>query len=519
MSIIKNFFDSLNDPKAALWSAGVAFNRSNPLPLDKWSVFATKADAINYVENNAVAYPGQIIAVYDNNQMQAFILAESNNQLALQPIGIIPTGSGPISVDSSGTISLGVDNQTIQIVDNVLTLVGFDTAAEGAQLTKTSNGLEWVATDDTIINLDEVSNLVQSMIGQPATYTEDGEIATEASGIYATVYTQEETNKIIDKKIAAIDHLKRKTVVSTESINLFAADADQYIYMIPNSKGSYDEYMVIENELEKVGDWSVDLDAYATKADLESERQRAIEKENALSEALDEKVDLVYYPVTLENGEVIEVPGTLLSPEDKKILDALVLDNGEVGISQKINANNIEGLDTWLYENGPSYLQYNLSESNLTPELASKINYITTVDSNNFEVNYGELKLINIDYTTQIQGLPEVLESKASASDLDDLEKTVNDLEKDIYGYEDLESGQTVSGALTHISKLNTSVANLEELIQNTVSKDMLDTAVGDLEILIENNKNNIDNLIDRVNYIETQLTWEEISITEGGNE
>jgi hypothetical protein len=83
MSIIKNFFDSLNDPKAALWSAGVAFNRSNPLPLDKWSVFATKADAINYVENNAVAYPGQIIAVYDNNQMQAFILAESDNQLAL----------------------------------------------------------------------------------------------------------------------------------------------------------------------------------------------------------------------------------------------------------------------------------------------------------------------------------------------------------------------------------------------------------------------------------------------------
>jgi hypothetical protein len=47
----------------------------------------------------------------------------------------------------------------------------------------------------------------------------------------------------------------------------------------------------------------------------------------------------------------------------------------------------------------------------------------------------------------------------------------------------------------------------------------MLDTAVGDLEILIENNKNNIDNLIDRVNYIETQLTWEEISIIEGGNE
>lgn len=35
--------------------------------------------------------------------------------------------------------------------------------------------------------------------------------------------------------------------------------------MVPNVEtGSYDEYMVINQELEKVGDWSVDLSDYAT---------------------------------------------------------------------------------------------------------------------------------------------------------------------------------------------------------------------------------------------------------------
>jgi hypothetical protein len=58
MAITNDFFSALNDPKAAMWSAGVAFNRSNPLPLDKWSVFQSMDEAIAYAESNAVAYPG-----------------------------------------------------------------------------------------------------------------------------------------------------------------------------------------------------------------------------------------------------------------------------------------------------------------------------------------------------------------------------------------------------------------------------------------------------------------------------
>lgn len=64
-----DFFDAL--AKGALWDVGVAINRTNPLPLDKFSVFKslgttddTGTDtALGYAMNSVIAYPGQIIAV------------------------------------------------------------------------------------------------------------------------------------------------------------------------------------------------------------------------------------------------------------------------------------------------------------------------------------------------------------------------------------------------------------------------------------------------------------------------
>lgn len=65
--------------------------------------------------------------------------------------------------------------------------------------------------------------------------------------------------------------MKRKIVDSTADIDLAAADASQYIYMV--KKGTtktgdkYDEYMVLDGALEKVGDWEVDLSNYQPKED------------------------------------------------------------------------------------------------------------------------------------------------------------------------------------------------------------------------------------------------------------
>lgn len=436
MSITNNFFEALNDPKAALWSAGVAFNRSNPLPLDKWSVFQDKASAIAYAESNPVAYPGQVIAVYDNNAMQAFILAEvvvgegeeATSKLNLQPIGIIPTGDGAISVSPEGVIALGVDNATIEVVDGVLTLIGYADAEEGAQLVKTKNGLTWIKPDgsevsELVEDLTNDVNTLKDQIGQKASVDEEG-TQIPASGVYADiealqnekanaadVYTKDETDQAIKKQIDEIDHLKRKIVVSAESIDLTAKDADQYIYMAPNSDGTYDEYMVLDGELEKVGDWKVNLDAYATKEDLKSESDRAKKAENDilqaardiqdevnnLAETVEGKADIVYYQVLDEStGEYVQVPGEFLTPEDREKLSVLVVDSeGNIGISGTVNAENVAGLGTWLTQNGDTYIT-DLGEGNLSQDLADKINLITSV-SDSFNIDFGELQLVKVD--------------------------------------------------------------------------------------------------------------------------
>lgn len=81
--------------------------------------------------------------------------------------------------------------------------------------------------------------------------------------------TETEVSAAINKAVAAADHLKRKIVASTGDIDLKAADAAQYIYMVPkgtaDTSDKYDEYMVINGVLEKMGDWKVDLSGYVQK--------------------------------------------------------------------------------------------------------------------------------------------------------------------------------------------------------------------------------------------------------------
>lgn len=85
--------------------------------------------------------------------------------------------------------------------------------------------------------------------------------------------TATEIASAIATAVAGADHMKRKTVNTVADIDLTAADASQYIYMVKNSNNKsgnlYDEYMVLDGALEKVGDWEVDLSEYAKTADFQ----------------------------------------------------------------------------------------------------------------------------------------------------------------------------------------------------------------------------------------------------------
>ena len=90
-----------------------------------------------------------------------------------------------------------------------------------------------------------------------------------AQKLAAENYTKNEVDDLITSSIAKANHLQRTIVQSSLSIDPNAEGAENFIYMVPKSdslsEDHYDEFMVIDGKVEKVGDWAVNLDGYATE--------------------------------------------------------------------------------------------------------------------------------------------------------------------------------------------------------------------------------------------------------------
>lgn len=232
-------------------------------------------------------------------------------------------------------VSLSADGTSLVIDNGVIKLAGFETAEVGAAPVKGEDGnLVWVKSEQAIVeDLQQsvgskeegtglagdvaklessvgtpadieagtpatgvfaeveqvnasVSNL-QSIIGTPATESSEatgliGQIEAKADA--SMVYTKEETAEVVAEAIANLDHLERKIVGSIDEIDATAAGADKIIYMVPaatvEGNDNYDEYMVINGQIEKVGSWEIDLSGYTTD-----------EEYNSLKAIVDNKVD------------------------------------------------------------------------------------------------------------------------------------------------------------------------------------------------------------------------------------
>lgn len=117
------------------------------------------------------------------------------------------------------------------------------------------------------VTIDDLATALKNTINGKA------DLATTLEGYGITdAMTQTEITAAIAAAIAGADHLKRITVNSVDDINPSEEGADQYIYMVPKTSAesgdSYDEYMVIEGNVERVGDWKVDLSDYAKTAEV-----------------------------------------------------------------------------------------------------------------------------------------------------------------------------------------------------------------------------------------------------------
>lgn len=165
----ESFFAELLSPKAAKWSAGVAFDRSNGLPLDQWSVFQTKTAAEEYLSNSK-AYPGQVIAYAEaDGSMTACVLSQNaeGTALTLKPIGIIPSG----------------DAKTIDVTaDGQISIYGFGDATTGYLPRKGEDGkLEWVPIS-AVVQGD--GNKITTLTSEDGSVTITKKTDTDTSLVY-----------------------------------------------------------------------------------------------------------------------------------------------------------------------------------------------------------------------------------------------------------------------------------------------------------------------------------------------
>ena len=432
-------FDVVSQTSKLDWA--YAFQRTGAFPLDRTSLFSSLTDAEAYAKGDesdarkvgGVSYVGQSVSVYD----------AENNSVALYII------DADRSLKEVGSASLAADDSSIEIINDKVQLKNFGVnyyayvpaeRDEAGEITKISEyvltegfkeGLEprihfendvysiaWyepsgdVAEDIAAtveVLKEDISSVkididdIQKHIGVPA----EGDVA--ASGLYAKL--EEKANKSdiytkteIEGLIAAADHLKRITVAGVESINVLADNAEQYIYMVPNiDTGNYDEYMVIDGEVEKVGDWKVDLANYVTKEDL---NKKVDKQDNARLITNEEASKLASIPAEAEENFV------------KEVSEELKVENGKLSVVE-IAQNKVNGLINKLDEISLALeskvdIEENsrLISADEISKLATIKDLIQSVDLDKFTIDENGKLLLNSIQINEIDELAEKLAEK-----------------------------------------------------------------------------------------------------------
>ena len=506
---------------------GNSMIRGNGIPLDITEVYNSYAAAESYVNSNPVAYEGQILAVTENNDTTVYVIAArlaadgESVEHYLKPVGSVPDVDGKtIIINNEGKLEAAIPEFEDTNTTYELKVEGVE---GGIKITLTPSEGE---AQSYTINDPDLSDYITS-----------GEL-TEALANKADksdVYTKTETDKKIGDAVAAADHLKRKIVDSVEDIDITAADAMQYIYMVPSglqaSDNKYYEYIVLEENgnkyVEQVGSWEVDLTAYLTKAAAEETYAKKNDVEATYAKKTDIPTDYVStseFSTEIAKYETAEVAaGKYVAQEEGKTL----IEVTELERLAQVNENAEE-------------------------------NYISSVDENKFTVTDGRLELkelteyakasdvytkSEIDTKIGIPGIPEekgedgsviqeavpgtgVYQNVYSKDEITDLIADITggesaaDVKAELTAYK-TSNDAAVNGLASRVGEVETKITSLETLLNGKADKETvedlasslgdIDTRVSSLETVL-NNYVTISMFNTAINDINDRLTWKTLS-------
>lgn len=298
----------------AVWNTGVTFERTNPVPIEKYSIFATLAEAQTYAFENPVAYPGQTLAVVtDTNEVTLYIVQSG---VATAEESLIEVGSATLGDGVS--VELNTTDKTIKLKDfsvsyyrevvvtskdengddvNTITyekVTGFKAGLE-PKVRLTDEGkyeLAWYEPSSiTVEGLSSRINALTETVGTVETVAKDAQTkanknASDLSALDAEVDNHETRLGQAEADISTIQstyaktadverligeqaHFKTQVVATTADVT---AEGILYLIKDPTAAGQdiYKEYLFIDGEAVCIGDTSTNLTNYYNKTEVDT---------------------------------------------------------------------------------------------------------------------------------------------------------------------------------------------------------------------------------------------------------
>ena len=237
------------------------------------------------------------------------------------------------------------------------------------------DGEDWVQLSNS--SLASRIAALETSVGHPADVSE----GIAASGLYAdiaslqtslsNVYTKAETNSYVASQIAAVQHLKYEIVASIASID---TTKENTIFLVPKSEtgtnNGYDEYFVINGDLEKIGSWDVDLSNYVQTNDS-----------RLLTDAQKTKLDAI----TLDSNDNLTITASQVSDLSTAITNGQYIKSVEVGSFNVTNAGELQliGIPSSLLSGYVTTTTFNNTVGDLTQLNNRVANDSTLVDEIN----------------------------------------------------------------------------------------------------------------------------------------
>ena len=296
----------------AVWNTGVTFERTNPVPIEKYSIFATLAEAQTYAFENPVAYPGQTLAVVtDTNEVTLYIVQAGveTAEASLIEVGSATLGDG-VSVE------LDTAEKTIKLKDfgvyyykevvtttedesgndvNTVTyekVSGFKAGLEPKVRLTDAGKYELAWYEPSSITVEGLSSRINALTETVGTIegvatdaqTKANKNASDISAISSEVDNHETRLGQAEANIATITsdyaktvdverligeqaHFKTQVVETTADVK---AEGILYLIKDPTAIGqdTYKEYLFIDGAAVCIGDTSTNLVNYYNKTEV-----------------------------------------------------------------------------------------------------------------------------------------------------------------------------------------------------------------------------------------------------------